>query len=169
MVQKILPLCCYHDQIEYFITQKSNYDYGLVAQALSSALKTLMKEYLLMVNQLDVEFNQGELTLQKLWYYVQPSIKVLYALHVLVTQTHSLVGGALLSRIFDLINNSTDNQIITVYEFLLEKTAQPYFRMLSQWLYYGEVEDHFEEFFIVEKKGMSKELLVNDYKDNYWD
>ena len=53
------------------------FEYGLVSQALCSALKILIREYILLINQLDTEFNKGELNLQKLWFYVQPSLRIM--------------------------------------------------------------------------------------------
>jgi hypothetical protein len=31
------------------------------------------------------------------------------------------------------------------------------------------VQDNFEEFLITEKKSLSKQQLVNEFRDNYWD
>lgn len=117
---------------------------------------------------MDQEFVQGELTLQKLWYYVQPSLRIIEAIHKLVLANSKLTGGALLSKIVDNLNMSTDTQAIEVYQYLLQKAFIPYMRQLSEWIYYGRVDDPFEEFLISEKK-IKKSAIVNDYKDNYWD
>jgi gamma-tubulin complex component 2 len=151
MVTKILPMCSHHDEVEFYVASKSKFDNGRISQALCSALNILTKEYITMINQLDNEFNNGELTLQKLWYYLQPSIKVMQALHNLTSETMNLNGGALLSKIYDLINSNTDRQVISVYTYLVEKAFTPYAQQLEKWLFTGEIEDTFGEFLIQEK------------------
>jgi gamma-tubulin complex component 2 len=155
--------------VEFYVVQKSKFDYGRVSQALCSALGVLTKEYLTMINQLDNEFVSGDLTLQKLWYYLQPSIKVMQSLHILVSETQSLIGGALISKIYDLINSHTDRQVISVFSFLVERAFAPYILQLDRWLYCGEIEDTFGEFLVQEKKTLLKAQLNQEYRDSYWE
>ena len=80
LVNKILPICNYHDRLEIYMNLHSQFDYGLVSQALCAALKNLIREYILLVNQLDNEMLKSELNLQKLWFYIQPSLHVMESL-----------------------------------------------------------------------------------------
>lgn len=48
------------------------------------------------------------------------------ALHSLTSETINLNGGALLSKIYDLMNSNTDRQVISVYSYLVEKAFVPY-------------------------------------------
>ena len=70
LVQKMLPLCNNHDIVQEFVNVHSQFEYGLVSHALCASIRILTKEYLLLITQLDAEFNHGELTLQKVWFYV---------------------------------------------------------------------------------------------------
>lgn len=43
--------------------------------ALAAAMRTLVKEYLILVTQLEQLHRQGLLSLQKLWFYIQPAMR----------------------------------------------------------------------------------------------
>lgn len=52
-------------------------------------------------------------------------------------------GGALLNVIYRLMINSSDKSIRDLFEFLLEKSARPYFSILKKWIFQGILEDPF--------------------------
>jgi len=52
------------------------------------------------VTQLDTEFMKADLTLQKVWFYVQSSLRILENLSRLVTEANRKKGGALLNTIY---------------------------------------------------------------------
>ena len=58
-----------------FIEEKSSFEYGQVNHALAAAMRTLLKEYLILVTQLEQLQRQGLLSLQKLWVYIQPAMR----------------------------------------------------------------------------------------------
>lgn len=58
-----------------FIEEKSSFEYGQVNHALAAAMRTLVKEYLILVTQLEQLHRQGLLSLQKLWFYIQPAMR----------------------------------------------------------------------------------------------
>lgn len=41
-------------------------------------------------------------------------------------------------------------------------------KQLSNWIYYGRIDDPFEEFLVAEKK-IQKSSLETDYKNDFWD
>ena len=63
LVKKMLPLCNNHEQIQAFVNSHSQFECGLVSHALCGAIRALLKEYLLLVTQLDTEFIKADLTL----------------------------------------------------------------------------------------------------------
>ena len=91
----MLPLCNNHDQIQEFVNVHSQFEFGLVSHALCGAIRILLKEYLLLVTQLDTEFMKADLTLQKVWFYVQNSIRIMDNLKRLVVEAGNKKGGAL--------------------------------------------------------------------------
>lgn len=58
--------------------------------ALTAAMRTLMKEYLILVTQLEHLQRQGLLSLQKLWFYIQPTMRTMEIL--------ASIGKSLMSR-----------------------------------------------------------------------
>mmetsp|Transcript_55171 Transcript_55171/g.75850 ORF Transcript_55171/g.75850 Transcript_55171/m.75850 type:complete len:124 (+) Transcript_55171:234-605(+) len=121
----------------------SQFEYGLVSHALCGAIKVLLKEYLLLVTQLDTEFMKADLTLQKIWFYVQSSIRIMDSLRRLVFEAGNKKGGALLNVIYQLMINSSDKNIRDLFEFLLEKASQPYLEILNKWIFQGILDDPF--------------------------
>lgn len=84
------------------------FEFGLVSHALCHGIKILLKEYLLLVTQLDTEFMKADLTLQKVWFYVQSSIRIMDNLARLVSESGHKKGGALLNVVYRLMINSSD-------------------------------------------------------------
>lgn len=60
-----------------FIEEKSSFEYGQVNHALAAAMRTLIKEYMILITQLEHLQRQGLLSLQKLWFYIQPTMRTL--------------------------------------------------------------------------------------------
>ena len=60
-----------------FVEEKSSFEYGQVNHALTAAMRTLMKEYMILVTQLEHLHRQGLLSLQKLWFYIQPPMRTM--------------------------------------------------------------------------------------------
>ncbi|MEQ2191784.1 hypothetical protein XENOCAPTIV_002555, partial [Xenoophorus captivus] len=77
LVNRILPVASYYSTITRFIEEKSSFEYGQVNHALTAAMRTLMKEYLILVTQLEHLQRQGLLSLQKLWFYIQPTMRTM--------------------------------------------------------------------------------------------
>lgn len=169
MVNKMLPLCEKHDRICVFVNLHSYYECGLVSHALCEAITSLLREYKLKITQVSVELDKGELTLQKLWFYIQPCIRTLESLDKFAEEAENLKGGALLNAIFKSMLGASDAIHQKLFTFLLEKASVPYLNILSKWIYYGEIEDPYEEFLIKERKELSKENLHKDFNDKYWD
>lgn len=82
-----------------FIEEKSSFEYGQVNHALTAAMRTLMKEYLILVTQLEQLQRQGLLSLQKLWFYIQPTMRTMEILSsigkilVSLAPSHNEGGG----------------------------------------------------------------------------
>lgn len=72
-------------KIETYINTYSLQE-GIMCQAFCGGLKQLMKEYQMMVCQYNQESLRNDLSLQKLWYLIQPPMKIMDALANLVTE-----------------------------------------------------------------------------------
>lgn len=60
-----------------FVEEKSSFEYGQVNHALAAATRTLVKEYMILITQLEHLQRQGLLSLQKLWFYIQPTMRTM--------------------------------------------------------------------------------------------
>lgn len=111
----------------------------------------------------------SQLSVQKLWFYVQNSLHLMQSLKKVCIEAEHEVGGALLNainRVAKLGGNANAQQL---FHFLTKKSAAPYLRMLEQWIYRGVVNDNHSEFMISENRQLSKERLADDYNAHYWD
>ena len=107
LVGRVLPICGHYSVVSRFIEEKSKFIHGSVNQALCAAMRGLLKEYLLVVAQLEHQFRISQLSLQKLWYYVQPcmrTLEILTRLAVSVTRG-SCRGGKTLTTLHSLTSS----------------------------------------------------------------
>lgn len=77
MIQKILPLSIYHDKILQYLNLNNHVETGLASKGLSEAIKQVLREYILFLNQLENDFKSEKLDIQKFWYLSQSSMKIL--------------------------------------------------------------------------------------------
>ncbi|KAG0201273.1 hypothetical protein BGX28_005846 [Mortierella sp. GBA30] len=146
--------------------------------------------------QLENQFRSSPaFTLQKLWYYIQPTMQTLSSLDVLVgvireagkraepdeNDIEALLapkegipqeckGGSILAIIAaGMFNMSGDPVTKKLYGFILSKASVPYINMLESWIHKGEIRDPYEEFMIVESSKVSKESIKEDFNDAYWE
>lgn len=172
LVQRILPLSSHYSTVTRFLQERSRFVHGMVNQALVASMKGLLKEYLLVSAQLESQHLQGELTLQKMWYYVQPC---LHALDIAARVSVSISkggcrGGKTLSTLHTLTSGYTgDERSQELCVHLAKAACEPYFEMLGYWVFQGEVRDPYGEFMVQEHGTIAKDRLHLEYNDAYWE
>nr|CAG8605196.1 12253_t:CDS:10 [Entrophospora candida] len=72
-------------------------------------------------------------------------------------------GGALVSTIYKYTYNG-DPFIQNFINNILEEVSKPFFEMLQRWIYEGELEDPFEEFFVACDPNVEEDLWQSKYK-----
>ena len=77
IIRKIEPLFSAYATITKFIEEYSTYEHGLVSQSLCSVISTLLKEHYTVGAQLETQQRDGSLSLQQLWFYLQPCMRTL--------------------------------------------------------------------------------------------
>lgn len=169
MVHKILPLSLYYDKIMNFINLSSNTETGIISKSLIEAVNEIMREYIVFINQLEIEYASDNLDIQKLWYLSQTSLKILENLQKLCTQITLVKGGALLNIIYGFLQGNTDSELEKLYKSLLEKSLQKYLIIMKQWVCKGLLIDHFEEFMVVLNENYTKEYMSDYYFDLFWE
>lgn len=136
---------------------------GIICQALCGGLRNMMKEYKMMVNQYNDESLRAGMTLQKLWFLVQAPIKVMQALDLFLAECEKCRGGQIITVLARFLNETTDQEIVEIYNELFSRVIKVYIQMLCKWLYEGIIEDRFGEFMIkTEEKSVNKEW-------SYWE
>ncbi|KAI5885633.1 uncharacterized protein SCHCODRAFT_02681692 [Schizophyllum commune H4-8] len=87
LVERILPLGTYYTAITAFIEQRSVLDYGLVNHALCASIRGMLKDYQTLLSQLEHAFNTSpQFSLQKLWFYVHPTVHTLSLIYHLILE-----------------------------------------------------------------------------------
>ncbi|KAF9451553.1 gamma-tubulin complex component 2 [Macrolepiota fuliginosa MF-IS2] len=87
LVERILPLGTYYTAISAFVEHRSHLDYGLVNHALCAAIRDMLKDYQTLLSQLEHAFNTSpQFSLQKLWFYVHPTVHTLSLIYQLTLE-----------------------------------------------------------------------------------
>ncbi|KAF8347430.1 gamma-tubulin complex, DGRIP84/SPC97 component [Amanita rubescens] len=87
LVERILPLGTYYTAITAFVEQRSHLDFGLVNHALCAAVRDMLKDYQTLLCQLEHAFNTSStFSLQKLWFYVHPTVHTLFLIYQLILE-----------------------------------------------------------------------------------
>ncbi|KAK2460223.1 hypothetical protein APHAL10511_007758 [Amanita phalloides] len=87
LVGRVLPLGTYYTAITAFVEQRSHLDFGLVNHALCAAIRDMLKDYQTLLSQLEHAFNTSPtFSLQKLWFYVHPTIHTLSLIYQLILE-----------------------------------------------------------------------------------
>ncbi|CAG8587260.1 2028_t:CDS:10, partial [Scutellospora calospora] len=98
------------------------------------------------------------LSLKRLLVWTQESLLKLRMMSVLVDCCKQARGGALVSTIYNYTNHG-DPFIQQFINNMLEEVSRPFFEMLQRWVYGGELEDPFEEFFVACDPNVEEEDL----------
>ncbi|KAM3968364.1 gamma-tubulin complex component 2 [Aphomia sociella] len=171
IVQQMLPLASNYSIVRRFI-EHCNMWSGQVLHALVAAIEMLLKDYYTMIAQLETEHMSGNLTLQKLWYFVLPTMHTMQVLAAIVTNIgkSELRGGAVLTVLHDKTNTLIgDARAQEISLFLTERACRPYLSILDQWIHKGTIVDPFQEFMIEDNELINKEELPVDYSADYWE
>ncbi|CAG8720812.1 18621_t:CDS:10, partial [Dentiscutata erythropus] len=156
-----------NDFVNDFVINVNDTPIGLVAQAFCSALQRELTEYYRFIAVFEAQAakvtdNQqvepNGLSLKRLLVWTQESLLKLRMMSVLVDCCKQKQGGALVSTIYNYTNHG-DPFIQQFINNMLEEVSRPFFEMLQRWVYGGELEDPFEEFFVACDPNVEEEDL----------
>lgn len=109
---------------------------------LLSLSQVLLKEYLVLVAQLEHQLRADRLTLQKLWFFVQPALHTLLCLEAVCVACTNATGGSLLNALSACADRfSGDARSAELLTFLQARASAPYLEMLRRWIYEGFLDD----------------------------
>ncbi|CAM9119980.1 unnamed protein product [Ectocarpus fasciculatus] len=148
----------------------ARYEFGCISQSFAAAVKALLKEFDVLTAQLEAMYKSSELTsIQKLFYLIQPASATLRILNRLVLRISDKTGGALLDELQTCLQEQGDEKLRAMYVSLLQQTSQSFLRMLSDWIFRGEVNDRNAEFMIQENTSFQREALAEDITARFWE
>ena len=127
LVKRMLSLCDSYYVVSKFVETHVQYAFGRTVHALCAAMRELLKEYTLLVAQLEHQYRSGHLTLQKMWYFLHPSISTLTSLATVCVEARDLVGGELLNKVKDVSARGGDERRAELFSFLIERSTAPFF------------------------------------------
>ncbi|KAM7306256.1 gamma-tubulin complex component 2 isoform X1 [Ixodes scapularis] len=169
---RILPLCASYSTVMRFAEDKWEPGQGLVNQALAAALRHLLHDQFTLVAQLEHQLvNRGGLTLQKMWFYVQPALAYMETLASVVRtlRKENCYGGKILGALHKrTVSLTGDAKSRDICLHLIKAASVPYFDMLERWVYRGHIRDPNNEFMVCDKSQVKKEDMSVDHSDNYW-
>lgn len=141
-------------------------DGGLVRQSLRSAIGLELHSYLGLVATLEGQIrralaqldenapNGGRgkagVTLKRCVIWTREATLGLRLMSLIVDSSRGKKGGELISHIHSFSSSHGDPFVHTFAERLLTQITRPFYSMLRAWIYDGELEDPYGEFFVVE-------------------
>ncbi|KAM6958543.1 gamma-tubulin complex component 3 [Tautogolabrus adspersus] len=157
---------------KYTDTRSLDRAFGLVGQSFCAALHQELKEYYRLLSvlhsQLQVEDEQGvtvftesTLTLRRLlvWMY-DPKVR-LKTLAALVDFCQGRKGGELASAVHSY-GKTGDPQMRALVQHILSLVSHPILNFLYRWIYDGELEDTYHEFFVASDPNVKTDRLWHD-------
>ncbi|KAK2491759.1 hypothetical protein MC885_000241 [Smutsia gigantea] len=162
-----------HNKIRKYTDQRSlDRSFGLVGQSFCAALHQELKEYYRLLSvlhsQLQLEDDQGvnlglesSLTLRRLlvWTY-DPKIR-LKTLAALVDHCQGRKGGELASAVH-AYTKTGDPYVRSLVKHILSLVSHPVLSFLYRWIYDGELEDTYHEFFVASDPTVKTDRLWHD-------
>lgn len=150
----LLPICESAIKIREFIRVHARYEFGLVSHAFCAAIKKIMREFDVLLAQLESLSLQTScgvnattntttaststsdgLSLQKLVYLLQPSKLTLSTIESLCGVLRDHVGGEFLDKLHTLMLAQGDEKSRALHLHLLRRASEPFVQMLTQWLF----------------------------------
>lgn len=171
MASRMLPLCECVAVVQRYVETRRGYEWGLVCQALAGAMRQVVQDWQLMLAQLEHQLKAGKLTMQALWYYVQPPMAAMRLVATIAADASfkQARGAALLNLLHakaaGLLGDAAAHRLALR---LLRAAAEPYFAMLERWLCEGVVDDPYGEFMVQEDGAISNADLSADGGSAFW-
>ncbi|GBN57617.1 Gamma-tubulin complex component 3 [Araneus ventricosus] len=148
----------YHQINQFCENQNDELSPGLLAQSFVAALKSKLVDYYKLIAELEalliqettlehVYSTSNALTLHRLSVWVFEPHTQLKILASVVKACEGKKGGAIASVLYSHLQHG-DNYVRSLIQNLLRDVTRPLFKMLSNWIYCGELDDTYEEFFV---------------------
>ncbi|EDN10661.1 conserved hypothetical protein [Histoplasma mississippiense (nom. inval.)] len=163
----MLKMATHYSAMEAFVEVQSRAEFGAVNHALCAAIRKLLKDYLILIAQLENQLlNNRNFTLHVLHLHVMPTSQTPGSMSSKKLCKGGNVLGVLTQRLATFSGDPTTG---TLLQTLLREASRPYMTMLNEWLHQGAINDPHAEFLVKEQKGIKRDKLEEDYTDEYWE
>ncbi|KAL8645600.1 MAG: hypothetical protein Q9226_007228, partial [Calogaya cf. arnoldii] len=141
-------------------------DEGLVGQSLRSAIGLELRSYLGLIATLEGEIRRAiaiinpdeprggigkaGVTLKRCVVWTREATMGLRLMSLMAEEAKSRKGGQLITMIHSFSSSHGDPFVAAFAERMLTKVTRPFYDMLRQWIYNGELSDPYHEFFVHE-------------------
>ncbi|KAK2834867.1 hypothetical protein FQN49_006836 [Arthroderma sp. PD_2] len=156
--------CLLYRGLSKFVEQSEG---GLIEQSLRAAIGSELRSYLGLVASLEGEIRRAltavsqdsvdqksvmgaGVTLKRCVIWVKDATLALRLMSLMVEEAQNKRGGQLISMIHEFSTSHGDPFVGAYAERLLTHVTRPFYNMLRQWIYDGELSDPYNEFFVVE-------------------
>ncbi|XP_056443702.1 gamma-tubulin complex component 3 [Gadus macrocephalus] len=162
-----------HNKVRKYTDARSlDRAFGLVGQSFCASLHQELKEYYRLLSvlhsQLQVEEDQGvnlmvesSLTLKRLLVWTYDPKARLKTLAALVDFCQGRKGGELASAVH-AYGKTGDPQMRALVQHILSLVSHPILNFLYRWIYDGELEDTYHEFFVASDPNVKTDRLWHD-------
>ncbi|QVM08634.1 Microtubule-nucleating Tub4p (gamma-tubulin) complex component [Coccidioides posadasii str. Silveira] len=140
---------------------------GLIEQSLRAAIGSELRSYLGLVASLEGEIRtavtavtestddpqsvmKAGVTLKRCVVWMKDATMALRLMSLMVEELEGKKGGQLISMIHGFSTSHGDPFVGAFAERLLAHVTRPFYGMLTQWIYDGELSDPYREFFVVQ-------------------
>lgn len=168
MVFKLADIGWLYTKVRNFVSDKMDSPtIGLVGQSLCAALQQELTEYYKLIAILEAQVEKQminnqvtsqSLTLKKLMIWTLDCNQKLRLMSVLVDVCQGQKGGALIAAIHNYTKHG-DPFIKDYLTKMLQIVSKPFYEMLERWVYEGELDDPYEEFFVACDRTVPEEEL----------
>ncbi|KYK60683.1 hypothetical protein DCS_01821 [Drechmeria coniospora] len=161
--------------------------HGLLGQSLRFAMGTELRSYLGLIATLEAQIRRalasldenaprrgiGKLgvTLKRCVVWTREATMGLRLMSLIAEESKSKEGGKLISLIHSFSSSHGDPVVAAFAERLLASFTHPFYDILRQWIYDGELVDPYREFFVREQgaaaDGGRKKGAANIWEDKY--
>ena len=141
-------------------------DVGLIGQSLRSAIQNELRSYLGLISSLETQIRQAVssldntdfqgrigkvgVTLKRCVLWTREATMGLRLMSLMADEAKTKKGGQLISMVHGFSTSHGDPFVGGFAERMLTHVTRPFYDMLRQWIYDGELSDPYHEFFIIE-------------------
>lgn len=156
---------------------------GLVCQSLRSAIGIELRSYLSLVARLESEIRRAlfqldeslphsglgkaGVTLKRCVIWTREATLGLRLMSLIVDSSKGKKGGELISVIHNFSASHGDPFVHTFAERLLGRITKPFYSMQRAWIYDGELEDPYREFFVYENVEAEDNAATSVWEQKY--